>query len=101
MTGHTRSGWVIRLRRGRVTRSEKRAEDDHFIEDHFSGNVTVLENSPAREQAHYYVRFYHGGNTWDERHVMGERGPGGWDLEQGTQTYLKNLLQYEYQERRG
>lgn len=82
-------------------RSEKRAEDDHFIEDHFSGHVTVLENSPAREQAHYYVRFYHGGNTWDERHVMGERGPGGWDLEQGTQTYLKNLLQYEYQERHG
>ena len=77
-----------------------RAEDDYFIEDHFTGRVTVLENSPAREQAHYYVRFYHGGNTWSEGHVMGKVKKGEWDINDATKTLLKKLLQFEYQQRR-
>jgi glycosyltransferase involved in cell wall biosynthesis len=80
-------------------RSEKKAEDDHFLEDHFQGKITVLENSPVRGQAHYYVRFYHGGNTWDEQHVMGDQAAGEWDVDEDTRTYLERLLKFEYTER--
>ena len=81
-------------------RSEKKAEDDYFLEDNFQGKMTVLQNSPTRGQVHYYVRFYHGGNTWDEKHVMGDQPAGAWNVSADTETYLKKLLHFEYAKRR-
>lgn len=53
-------------------RSERRHEDSHFIADNFR-NTVVLNNSPERDPGpELYIRFYHGKNTWDHKHIMRE-----------------------------
>jgi hypothetical protein len=47
----------------------------------------VIVNSPMM-----YVWFYHGANTWPERHVMHRKS--GWrSLAQNEQTYLDKILE--------
>jgi glycosyltransferase involved in cell wall biosynthesis len=82
-------------------RSEGKAEDEHFLNDHFGDAITVLNN---KWYAHYYIRVYHGNNTWDERHVMadkaGPRGTNNWNgLGAAARNYLSIILDEEYKPR--
>lgn len=81
---------------GLFYRSERRAEDDHFIQDNFQDRVLVVENQLNR-LSHLYLRFYHGNNTWDERHVMGNATPGRWATDPDARDYLKQILKTQYQ----
>lgn len=87
-------------RPGLAYRDEGRAEDDHFLQDHFANNIVVLDNSPQLGLSHLYIRFFHGRNTWDRRHVMG-RAAGQknvWSLPTGTAEYLREVLITHYRE---
>ncbi len=46
--------------------SIRKEEDTHFLKQ-FTSRVVV--DAPAS----LYIRFYHGNNTWDEAHIMGQR----------------------------
>jgi glycosyltransferase involved in cell wall biosynthesis len=74
-----------------------KAEDTEFVLQLADvGDVTVLDNP-----AELYVRFYHGENTWSEKHVM-NRKPGSRDLNASQTDYLRDLLtRYKHAQLRG
>lgn len=72
-----------------------RHEDTRFLQEHFPGSRTVvLEND---EFPQLYLRFYHGNNTWDEQHIMGQLPPGHWELDPPVAKYLQRVLRENYQ----
>lgn len=56
----------------RYRAGQPKHEDSQFLHDCFSGDVAVLENTAYPE---LYVRFFHGGNTWDRNHFFGDEPP--------------------------
>ncbi len=72
-------------------------EDCRFLDTHFKGRVTVLDNHGLPQ---LYIRFFHGANTWDEDHVMckhvRDRDKDQWYLSEEQKTYLKEVLDREY-----
>ncbi len=60
-------GTILHERRAGLKYPSLRKEEDTVFLKQFSDRITV--NAPAG----LYVRFYHGGNTWDEAHIMGQR----------------------------
>jgi hypothetical protein len=69
--------------------SKAKAEDELFIMEHFPSDVIVINNE---QQASVYLRFFHGANTWDERHVMGNITPGHRLLSTEDNDYLEQVL---------
>ena len=89
-------GSILHPRRPELAyRAEGRAEDEHFIQDYFDRGTIVIENG-ANRLAHIYLRFFHGGNTWDEKHVMGHATPGWWAAGRQEREYLREVLEREY-----
>ncbi len=63
-------------------------EDTEFLL-HYKAirRLRVLDNDPT-----LYIRFYHGNNTWSEKHVM-KRKPGSRDLTDEEQLVVDQVLQ--------
>lgn len=94
-------GTILHRRDGAARyRSEGIKEDEYFLKDHFSNRVQVIENTAAAGCAHYYTRFFHGHNTWDEQHVMGQHYASPhrnrWSLDAVCRDYLKLVLAAHY-----
>lgn len=73
-------------------------EDSHFLDTHFGdGSLVVVDNLQRPE---LYVRFHHGLNTWDSRHIMGpyagDAYRGRWSLPPVASDCLKQILESEY-----
>lgn len=68
---------------------ESRAEDEIFIAEHFPSDVIVINNE---SHASVYLRFFHGNNTWDENHVMGNITPGTRLLSSEDNDYLEQVI---------
>lgn len=66
-------------------------EDSHFLSN-FASILTI--DKPA----HLHLRFFHGKNTWDSRHIMRryarEQRP--WDMDEQSAVYLKSVLEQHY-----
>jgi glycosyltransferase involved in cell wall biosynthesis len=60
-------------------------EDSRFSKPYRDGRINVIQNNDPR----LYVRLYHGGNTWDKKHVMS-------GLQQTPDVY-KEFIQCVYQ----
>ncbi len=75
--------------------SQGKKEDEVFVQKHFDGRCVVLDNNPS-----LYVRFFHGGNTWDHTHVMGKYArpemKGVWSLPGRARRDLQKLLDEHY-----
>jgi len=41
---------------------------------------------------HYFLRLFHGHNTWDARHFGLDERPDGWELPPGSARYLRSVL---------
>lgn len=73
-------------------RPTPKGEDQQFLLDCFRGRIRVIDN---QAEPHLYLRTYHGGNTWDERHIMGDDGgriPGAWDLPKESSEFLRSVM---------
>ena len=70
-----------------------KAEDTEFVL-HFAKarKLHVIANPPMM-----YLRFYHGYNTWSQKHVM-QRKPGSRDLNQIEDGYVSSVLETHYQD---
>lgn len=55
------------------------------------GGLTVINNTPKA-----YLRFYHGRNTWGEKHVM-QRKPGSRDCTPAEQKYFDEIYATHYE----
>jgi len=82
---------------GLAYRSERKAEDDHFLQDHFKDKMIVLDNAA---NPHLYLRFFTGHNTWDHFHVMGLHAnpdhKGRWTLPEESSDYLRTVIDTHY-----
>jgi hypothetical protein len=48
---------------------------------------------PWTNPPHYFVRFFHGANTWDEHHFgLAERASAEWRLSTRSASYLRSVL---------
>lgn len=76
--------------------SKARAEDDDFLNQHFS-KVAVIDNFPsANPGPELYIRTYHGCNTWDEAHIMlrAASSSNDWAVEPQQVEELQRFLSY-------
>jgi glycosyltransferase involved in cell wall biosynthesis len=69
-------------------------EDSRFYIDRYTRRRVVLHNAAPTCGPELYVRFYHGNNLCDEKHVMKHMTDcvGEWDLLPHLQDYLKRTL---------
>lgn len=85
-------GTICFPKTGVTYRNEHRHEDSHFILDAFP-ETNVIDNTYAPA---LYVRFYHGANTWDHRHVMREysepKNKDRWDVSATTRLVLNTII---------
>lgn len=73
--------------------SVDKGEDAEFMEK-FDSLVIVDNHSDVWPGPALYVRMYHGGNTWDEEHVMGGKGSftHKWAMNRDELGYLKTVM---------
>lgn len=81
-------------------RSEARHEDSHFLLDHFP-KTTIIDNAPGKTPGpELYMRFYHGANTWDHKHIMQRYADpdmyGVWHLSEDEKFVLSSVLTNQY-----
>jgi glycosyltransferase involved in cell wall biosynthesis len=70
-----------------------RGEDDVLLAEFFRKKIIVGENIAFPE---LYIRFFHGSNTWDHRHIMGDyaepKKKNQQDLPPQVRFFLQNIL---------
>lgn len=94
-------GTVLHPRKIAKYQSIGKHEDSRFLNDCFGQNRVIVNNSVEEFPGpSLYIRFFHGLNTWDERHVMrnyaGPSNAGRWDLPEVHRDYLKAVLEKHY-----
>lgn len=78
-------------------------EDSRFLNDHFGPRRIIINNMSAEPDhvPHLYLRFFHGNNTWDHRHVMRQYADplkrGARDMPSDSRAYLEQVLASEYE----
>jgi glycosyltransferase involved in cell wall biosynthesis len=72
---------------------EEKGEDAEFM-GKFDDLVIIDNHSEVWPGPALYVRLYHGGNTWDEEHVMGGRGSftDKWRMNRDELSYLQSVM---------
>jgi len=90
------AGTMLFPRDPRITFPEtgKHEDTEFLLQYKRQGRLRVLENDPA-----LYLRFYHGSNTWSEKHVM-NRKPGWRELDEMERQMLDQILNEDYAEMR-
>lgn len=75
-------------------------EDSRFLNDAFGRDRVILANGAGAYPfgPNLYLRFFHGHNTWDERHIMrqmfGKQDE--WQMPNRCQQYLRHVLTTYY-----
>jgi glycosyltransferase involved in cell wall biosynthesis len=71
----------------------EKSEDSEFLKPYQHRLVMIDNDSDSWPGPALYVRLFHGGNTWDEEHVMGEgSSTGRWELNETEAEYLQHVL---------
>lgn len=86
---------------GEYIATDRKHEDSHLLDEHFPRRCIVINNGPQTSPGpSLYLRFFHGNNTWDERHVMrqirGDQHRGKRYMPSEQQTYLEQTLRNFY-----
>ena len=89
-------GTILHQKRGVLGYpSERKREDTLFLQQF--GQIKIVDAVPT-----LYVRFFHGANTWDERHIMGALADpasrGKWRLRNEESTALRAIFEKHYRE---
>lgn len=91
-------GTILHPRTSGRYRAEGKHEDTHFWKDVFGTERRILldNNSRSGLRPSLYMRFYHGANTWNARHVMQGRvqptHANRWDLAREDKDILERTL---------
>ncbi len=94
-------GTVLHAKTNVRYRTLDRHEDTHFLRDAFGPKTIVMDNHPESSPGpSLYLRFFHGNNTWSERHIMrayaDREKAGRWELPKDHADYLRSVLQTQY-----
>jgi glycosyltransferase involved in cell wall biosynthesis len=66
-----------------------RKTEDSVFSKRYEGNDILWDNP-----SHYYLRFIHGNNTWDDNHFLSSRmKQDTWNIDDVSKTYLKEIIE--------